>query len=259
MSKKPTKQQKKEQQQTERVTQMLALSLLLVLLAGLLSWHAYDWVKDPNTLPIEIVRIDGDLKYLQRNELENAVASKVSGGFFNINLLDIQRQAQLLAWVDDVSIKRVWPNKLVMTIKEKVAMARWNDKQLVTEKGVIFSPPGIMPEGLPGLRGTNERAVEAVDRFKRERQRFAKLQLELAELIVTDRGAWSLHFKNGLKIAVGREDVDSRLDRFARYLGAISQFKGLPESVDLRYQHGIAVYWKAVEEQADEVNGEGAV
>lgn len=259
MTKKRTKQQKKKQQQAERITQMLALSLLLVLLTGLMGWHAYDWIRDPNTLPIKVVRIDGDLKYLQRDELENAVASKVSGGFFNIDLLDIQSQAQHLAWVEDVSIKRVWPDTLVMTIKEKTAMARWNDKQLVTEKGVIFMPPGMMPEGLPSLRGTDERVVEAVERFKRERQRFVNLQLDLDELIVTDRGAWSLHFKNGLKIAVGREDVDSRLDRLERYLGAISQFKGLPESVDLRYQHGIAVFWKAVEEQADEVKGEGAV
>lgn len=253
------KKQVKKQQQSERITRFIALSLLSVALVSLFFWQAQQWIMDPDTLPIKIVRIDGELKYLQKSELENAVSSKVSGGFFSIDLQQIKEKAQQLAWVDDVSVKRVWPEAVVMHIEEKVAIARWGKKRLVTAKGEIFLPPADMPGNLPLLQGADERVLELVNRYAEEQRRFSTLNLNVSELVVNDRGAWSIKFSNELKIAVGRHDVDGRLQRLARYLETIRQLKGMPESIDLRYQHGMAVFWKPAEKQNNEVSGEGAV
>ncbi len=110
------------------------------------------------------------------------------------------------------------------------------------------------------LHGPDERVKELVSRFQKEQQRFAGEQLAVTELSVNDRGAWSLQFANGLKIAVGRDDVENRLQRLARYLDTIRQVKGMPESIDLRYQHGMAVMWKQIDKQDnEEKRAEGAV
>ena len=97
-------------------------------------------------------------------------------------------------------------------------------------------------------------------RFNAEQQRFALQNLQVAELTVNERGAWSIRFAEGLEVAVGRDEVDLRLQRLARYLQTIRQLRGMPESVDLRYRHGMAILWKPVEKQKKEVQeAEGAV
>lgn len=260
MSSNRTKKANQERVHAEHVTRVVAMLLLLVAISGLLVWEMHQWLMNPETLPIKIVRIDGELKYLQKNELENAVADKVSGGFFNIDLQQIKTAAQQLAWVDEVSVKRVWPDSLVMQIEEKVAIARWGEKRLVSAKGEIFLPPGSMPKDLAVMHGPDGRVAEVVRRYKSEQQRFAGQQLEMAELKVNERGAWSIRFANGLKIAVGRDNVEPRLERLARYLEAITGMKGMPKSIDLRYRHGMAVLWKPADEQENkDVHGEGAV
>ena len=260
MKDKRKQQGKTKEQQAERITRRIAVSLLLVSLFGFAYWQLQQWFMDPDTLPIKIVRIDGDMKYLKKAQLENAIASRVSGGFFNIDLQHIKHAAKQLAWVDDISVKRVWPDTLLMSIKEKVAIARWGKKQLVTGKGEIFLPPDVMPEGLPLLKGPDERVEELVTRFNTERQRFVQQDLHVTELAVNERGAWSMRFREGLTVAVGRDDVELRLDRLARYLNLITKLKGMPESIDLRYRDGMAILWKQVEAQDKEViNGEGAV
>lgn len=225
------------------IARSVATGLLVVCMLSVAYWQVHSWFMNPATLPVKVVRIDGELKYLQKAELENAVASVVTGGFFNIDLKSIMTRARGLPWVDEVSIKRVWPDTVVMEITERVAIARWGDKQLVTASGEVFLPNGLMPEGLPVLNGLESRAVEVVEIFKREKQRFAALGLGIARLQVNKRGAWSITFENDLKIEIGRADIEKRLQRLAKNFAAIIK-RGNPEYIDLRYRHGMAVAWK---------------
>lgn len=240
---------KTKKQQPGDFTRLVALSLLLLLVSGIGVWQLQQWLTDPATLPIKTVKIDGEIRYLQKHELENSIAALVSGGFFSIDLSAIRRTAQQLAWVDDVSIRRHWPDTLVMHISEKTALARWGDSQLVTASGEIFLPPGDMPDGLPLLDGPDEQATEVVARFTREAQRFAGLGLELVSLAMNQRGAWTLEFGNGLTIAVGRDAFEVRLARLSRHFNRLVEMKGMPKRVDLRYRHGISVQWPAAPAQ----------
>ncbi len=225
------------------IARSVAAGLFAFFILSIAYWQAHNWLMDPATLPVKVVRIDGELQYLQKTELENAVASVVSGGFFNIDLKAIMDRAHEVPWVDEVSVKRVWPDTVVMEISERVAIARWGKQYLVTEKGGIFLPGEKMPEDLPELIGMDKRSQEVVELYKREKLRFAQLGLTIATLKVNKRGAWSITFGNGLQIAIGRTDIESRLQRLADNFIAITQ-SGDPEYIDLRYRHGIAVSWK---------------
>jgi len=248
---KRSKASKQEVRHFEKLARYIALSLVLLIVAGFGYLQFHQWLVNPATLPVKIVRIDGTLKFLHVRELEQTVADKVTVGFFNIDLQAIKQSAHQLAWVDEVRVKRIWPDTLVMSIHERVALAHWGDRHLVTASGEVFLPPAEAPAGLARLSGPEDRAMEVVSRFNREKDRFASIGLVVSRLAISDRGAWTMNFSNGLKVAIGRADVENRLQRLQRYLGMISAVRGIPESIDLRYHHGMAVAWKPDENSAE--------
>ena len=69
--------------------------------------------------------------------------------------------------------------------------------------------------------------------------------LHAASLQLRDNQAWELSLTNGIRLYLGKQDLEERLQRFCRAFPAI--FADKPEqllSVDLRYAHGLAVHWK---------------
>ena len=245
MKKTAIKKNTKKPQQVEasRVARLLAVSLGVILVTGLIGLQINHWFEDPANLPIRIVRIDGQLEYLKKTDLQETVAPVVTGGYFNIDLHAISHKARQLAWVDAVSVKRIWPDTVVMNITERQAIARWGEKQLVTARGEVFLPPGQMPEGLPLIDGPKAMAAQMVKMFDKEKQRFSVLKLTLKELHLNKRGAWSMQFSQGMKVALGRTGLEERIQRLADNYSAI-EARGKPLSVDMRYRHGIAVMYE---------------
>lgn len=245
MKKTTVKKDRSKQKQVEasRVARLLAVSLSLILVIGLIAVQVNNWFMDPANLPIRVVKIDGQLEYLKKTDLQETVAPVVTGGYFNIDLQAITNKAKQLAWVDEVSVKRVWPDTVVMNITERQAVARWGEKHLVTAGGEVFLPPGKMPEGLPLIDGPEAMSVEMVKMFEKEKQRFSVLKLTLRELRLNKRGAWSMKFSQGMKVALGRSELEQRIQRLAENYSAITA-RGNALSIDMRYRHGIAVMYE---------------
>ena len=261
MSERTTKNRQKQKAQQQLVTvhekllRLMVLGLVMISIASLAWWQTVSWMNNKDTLPIKVVRIDGDLKKIKLKELEEAVADVVTGGYFNIDLQRIKVKATDLAWVDDVTVKRIWPDKLIIDIKERQAFARWGNDRLVTADGKIFAPDSGIDESLPFLQANDDRSVEVVNRFKQEQQRFAKLNLNVISMKLSERGAWSMTFAGETDILIGRHDVAERLQRLLSSLPLIKQYKGMPARIDLRYPHGMAVNWK-VEDTEQKSSGD---
>ena len=78
------------------------------------------WLQQDDTLPIRFVRVSGAFQNLERSQLENALVSLTSAGYFSIKLSDIQAETEILPWVDSVRIKRIWPDVLGLRLIEQV-------------------------------------------------------------------------------------------------------------------------------------------
>ncbi|HXK57283.1 MAG TPA: FtsQ-type POTRA domain-containing protein, partial [Gammaproteobacteria bacterium] len=107
------------------------LALLLFGIIGSGGVWAVDKLRDPRILPFKVVRIDGQLRYLNRVQIEKSVGGEIRGNFFTVDVERVHRAAKALPWVDRVSVRRVWPQTLVVRITEQVPMARWGKHQLV--------------------------------------------------------------------------------------------------------------------------------
>ncbi len=221
----------------------LALSLFLVTAAAAV-WGV-GRLADPNTLPMRVVRIDGDFRYLDRKTLERAVIPSVRGGFFTVNVTAVRREALKLAWVDQVRVRRVWPDTLRISIIEQVPLARWGKRRLVNPLGQIFQPEdGILPAGLPVLRGQDEAAFLVTAGYLALQRVCDSRDLRIASLRRDARGAWHLSLRGGLVVKLGTEGAERRLARFMRlYPSLLARGTGTLKLIDLRYANGFAAHW----------------
>lgn len=227
---------------------LTGITLLVLLAVGLAA--ALNRLADPQVLPLRVVRIDGELRHLQRAEIEAEVGREIRGNFFTLDVRRVREAAERLPWVDWVSVRRIWPDTLRMTVHEQVPLARWGRQRLVNPRGEIFAPgAGRLPRGLTRLSGPDSAAPEVVARYLALRGRFDALGLQLSSLGMDARGAWRVSFGNGLSLALGTGETDRRLERFFRFFPALRREPGRrPLSIDLRYANGFAVRWETVDE-----------
>jgi cell division protein FtsQ len=222
-------------------------SLLLVGVSLALIILGVDRLRDPAFMPVRLVTVDGEMRHLDRANLERAVTQAVDGGFFSVDLEKIRRQVEALPWVDSVSIRRVWPGTLRVKVVEQQPLARWGDDALINQQGVVFRPDPLPPlPGLTRLIGEDRDAPTITREYQRIRVLLATVGLEPVEVRVDARQAWQLRTREGLALNLGRKQIMRRLTRFVRiYPSLTPQRQARLEAVDLRYTNGFAATWKA--------------
>jgi cell division protein FtsQ len=92
-----------------------------------------------------------------------------------------------------------------------------------------------------GPEGSENQAWKTFKTFK---ELFAINDIELSSLVLSERFSWQLWLKNGVKLDLGRKDIALRVQRFIDLYPEIKNFSDKEvESVDLRYDTGLAVSW----------------
>jgi cell division protein FtsQ len=218
---------------------------VLLLFAGSAAWGVVT-LTDPAVLPLKIVRIDGELKHLDRRALEQAVGGVMEGNFFTVDLEAVRSAALRLAWVDQVTVRRIWPDTLNMQVEEQQPLARWGARQLVNGRGGVFTPePESLKAELPSLEGPAESAEEMVAHYQSMGNRFGALKLDIERLVMDGRGAWTVGFKQGLELKLGHTDTEARVERFVRLYPRLEQAENRRvKRIDMRYANGVAVLWE---------------
>jgi cell division protein FtsQ len=237
-----------------------ALALLTVLGSALGLTLMLEWMKNPQQWPVKRVQIEGEFRYLQAEQLEAAVAPLAARGFFVVAVSEIQSRLQSLAWVDEVAVRRVWPDKLDISVREQRPVARWGADGYVNARAEVFTPEQkVVLEGLSQLDGPEGHQQRVLDMQASVQALLRPLQLEVSRLHLTARRAWRLQLSNGLTLEVGRSHPLQRVARFVRVYPAIlaSGTEGRLTGVDLRYSNGFAAHWQTPEAEAQQTGRTG--
>lgn len=204
-------------------------------------------------LPIKYVRVEGVFQYLGKNEIKTVLQPWVMTGFFDADMQTIDSVVSTLPWVDTVTVKRIWPDTIDIKVRERKPYARWGERSLMTEQGVIFTPKNTDQfRNLTVLTGPDRQQVKVLEMMKGIKTTLADQSMELAEFNVNDRWAWKIKLATGLEILLGRNEQLKKLQRFLKTLTVLG-----PEQVermaiiDLRYPNGFAVSWKPDSEEID--------
>ena len=79
---------------------------------------------------IRAVELTGEIDHISSVHFRRALGNTTNGTFFNINLDAIREAALRAPWVKSVNVRRVWPDKINIEIKEYKALALWEDGRL---------------------------------------------------------------------------------------------------------------------------------
>jgi cell division protein FtsQ len=218
--------------------------LAAALLAGA-TWGIIT-LRDPATLPIRAVKVEGRFTHVTAQALQQAVADAATGGFLSVDVDAIRRAALSLPWVHSVGVRRVWPDTLRLTVTEQTAIARWGEQGLINSDGDAFTPnPSSFPPGLPELRGPAGTEGAVLSRYRAMNQSLAPLKLRITRMELDERRAWRLFMGGGMELVLGREQAEERLQRFINIYPALQAAEppGIAR-VDMRYSNGFALQRK---------------
>ena len=224
---------------------VVKIIIIAVLFVGLLIAYAY--IKNSHAFLIETVQIKGDYTHVPDALIESRVAPLMAQAtFFNLNSDAIREVLNDITWVDHVNVRRVFPSTVVISVYEKNPIAIWNKTELMTAEGVLFAPSlDTFPKNLPQISGPDGQDDIALHMFLQINELFSTLSLSVQSLSVSERHVWEFQLSNGIKIIVGENETLERLQRFIMvYPKIIGNKASQVISVDLRYQHGLAIEWK---------------
>ncbi|KTD28010.1 MULTISPECIES: cell division protein FtsQ/DivIB [Legionella] len=220
---------------------MILVAAAFVLAARLL----YLYIADPHRFPINTVKIVASYQHITHKQLESILADHLRSSFFTLSVHRLYAELAALDWTNNVQIERVWPDTLKITLVEKIPVATWNHA-MMTEKGEIFNEGGALTDSsLPHLNGPTNQQKEVLQVYKKMSKILSVYGLHAAALEWRDNHAWELTLANGLRLRLGKRDLDTRITRFCKaYPAVFAERADQLASVDLRYPRGMAVQWK---------------
>jgi cell division protein FtsQ len=215
--------------------------ILLVGLAGA-GYIALQW--EPALLPIRVVSVEGEMHGLSRQALEETIAEHISGGILTQDLAALKADVEALPWIHRAAVRRIWPDRIEVTVSEHEAVARWGENGLVTADGIVFRPrDGRLPAGLARLDApADDQAPAVAARFLDWGPRLLVLGLVIDGVHRDARGDWSLTLLGGTELMLGTDDIEVRFNRLVAAYPQVEAI-GIPARIDLRYSNGLAVRW----------------
>ena len=234
---------------------VFTLALVALVAAGL------GWAARRPQFQFADVRLEGDL---QRNSVTTVRANAMphlAGNFFTMDLARTRAAFEQVPWVRHAVVRRVWPDKLVVSLEEHQPVALWegdeSSDKMVNSHGEVFEANvgDVEDDSLPQFAGPDGTSPQVLDMYRRLQPLFASMDTEVTTLRLSGRGSWKVELDDGAAIELGRGTPDEVVERTTRFIRTLPQvlhkFNAPLESADLRHAEGYAVKLKGLSVAAD--------
>jgi cell division protein FtsQ len=241
-----------------RLLTVMANGVMAMAVAGLVTLFSWWLVQRPMFVLREVViqplqgpslnHASAALLKRSAQSLTAATPGKAAPNFFTVDLGQVRHRFEAVPWVRQASVRRIWPNRLLVQIEEHRALALWGDAQLLNTFGEPFTAnlgeaevDGALPR-LSGPQGTHTQVLRQFDAMQRWLDGSGRQAIALS---LSARFSWSAELDDGSQLILGRDQgvqIEERVRRWAQaYPRVADQFSRKPEIFDLRYPNGFAV------------------
>ena len=258
---------------------VFALAALLVLVsAGACAWIALD-------RQIRVVKVEGELAEAEAAQIRRQIGRVLDGRLLTIDVTRLRERVMALSWPGDVSVRKVWPDTIVVRVSRRNLVARWSDRQYLTPAGELVRTPNG-PAGVPEFDCALSSPKEAMEIYRYLQGMTSAAGLLIRRVSENEIGEWRLEISEPPRFVAAAGDApepgqplpgpgsesarwdasgrlfvmlgaDSLGERMRRFLLAwsrlLEQRAGSIDYVDLRYGKGIAVRWREPNLQHAEV------
>ncbi len=188
-------------------------------------------------------------EFVTAGELEQYVKLTIKDSFFS---LDVKQASEVILshpWVKNIKARKVWPNTLLVDVEEHQPWLNLNNKQLISREGVVFKPANANEFiELPLLMGQYGELEDLLSMYHFFTEQMPSNEFRISKLSFNSHNGWTMWLENEIALYLGKQQLTERLERFLIVLEEMKQHKRSQVAyIDLRYQSGVAVGWKATE------------
>ena len=231
-----------------------------------LLFFSYSWVISHIHFTLKNVVIEvvnNDDPNIDKQEIQQAIKSTLNGTTLST---DLKKMVELILdnpWIEQVVIRRVWPNTIVLRVQERRLIALWNNKFLISEFGEVTNIPVSDYKKvekklgcyLLKIEGPKDFLSKILARAEKTNNLLANIDKKLSHLKLTEQFSWEAKTTGGMTLRFGGEDLQGpmfyRLENFTKSYSSLAnklaeKGMGSPEIhyVDLRYAKGFAIKTK---------------
>jgi cell division protein FtsQ len=192
------------------------------------------------------------LNYASRSKVQRVFTADFDRSIFSVPLAERRRRLLAIDWVEDASVSRVWPDRLVIRIRERRPVAFVSLRSgplLIDAQGVLLEQPAQGQFPFPVLSGVREDETEAERRahvrtFLRVQEEMGYLAREISEVDASDPDDIRIVAqvdRRVVKLLLGDSNYAQRFQNFLSHYSEIR--KGSPQAkvFDLRLDGRITV------------------
>jgi cell division protein FtsQ len=233
----------------------------LVLLALAIAWATRAPLFTLRSIALEGEFARSNLATVRANALP-----RLTGNFFSFDLERGRAAFESVPWVRQAVVRRVWPNRLAVTLEEHRAAALWQgsgykdsgSEKLVNTHGEVFEANlgDVEDENLVTLAGPDGSSASMLAMQQRLGAVLAPLAARIDLLKLSSRGSWRAELDSGADLELGRGSEDELAARTARFVRTFAQATqrfadaaGKPRpllAADLRHPDGYALRLRGV-------------
>jgi cell division protein FtsQ len=233
-----------------------AAALVVLAVLVFLALGAVKFVRQP-LFTIRGVTVLGETDRVTPAGVRAHLRPLLGDSFLVLDLAKVRGALEAMPWVRHATVRRVWPNRLVVTLAEHRPAALWGSERGIGESmvdtlGAVFDGSGgdIDDTDLPLLHGPDGSAARVLAMHGRLAAALAPIRRQPVELVLSNRGSWTVAFADGVELELGRgadDEVVARTARFASTLPELlARFQRPLVHADLRHADGYAVRLKGV-------------
>lgn len=196
------------------------------------------------------LQIEGQ-RYSSRAKILAAFAGDFGRSVFAIPLAERRRRLEEIDWVEDASVSRLWPNRLVVRIRERKPVAFVLDPGvlLIDAQGALLEQPPQSQFAFPVLSGIGPRDTPAersdrVRAFLRVQADLGYLAKDVSEIDAGDTGNIRVVAQvdnRAVELLLGDSDFGRRYQNFLNHYAEIQKRSPDVKRFDLRLDDRITV------------------
>ncbi|MEN9771901.1 MAG: hypothetical protein RJA58_544 [Pseudomonadota bacterium] len=233
----------------------LSTALFALSLVGFATLLAL-WLANRPVFTVKRVIVDtpsGALKHVSASQVQAAVMESLNGTVLSTDLQTMHKALSSIPWVRSATVRRIWPNRLLVRLEEQHAVATWGNQRLVNRFGELFVAQAVDhddPCQLIPLSGPAGSQRLVLDRAVALTEWLAPIQKSLMSLTLSDQYAWTAEVSGNMVLELGRDElptpVEERVRNFVKTQAWLAAQLGQTKSVaqlaqaDLRYATGYA-------------------
>jgi cell division protein FtsQ len=216
--------------------------------------HDYAVTSPSFTLSRELpgaLTIEG-LHYTVRSTVLHVFDRDFNHSIFSTPLAERRRRLLGIDWVEDASVSRVWPDRLIVRIRERRPVAFVSFRTgvlLIDAHGVLLDPPAQSHFSFPVLSGIREdqdeaQRAECVQTLLRLQRELGGRAGDISEVDTVDPDDVRVvaHVDNQtVELLLGDSDFDARYRRFLSHFAEIRKKSPEGKIFDLRLDDRITV------------------